>query len=370
MAENRRALVAFRITPTRRTADSKRKVRSARGPEAGYSDDVQVDPHSPDPLPPSADFGSSDLIGHQRFRHDVGSRASRATLDGFVAATGIRVISGDPTLTAIAALRFSGLSIVRLHTAPATLEWERAEEPGSNSHLRLLFLFVNRGEVVLSERRGDFASFDTGLHVVFPGSTPVRIEMSRPTDLLAFSFVMSEIQPLVLDREHVAAISANSAVFHAAYAALHNLAAGSQDPRQEDSLVLENLTRSLASAIVGEVLKVDRHPVYEKALAAIENLFRDPALGPDSLAQIMNVSRRTLDRAFEARGTSASRELRRRRAVHARRDLARADGAGRAEIAARNGFTTLKRMNQALQAFPEGEEPDEPDEPVDGTGAA
>lgn len=93
--------------------------------------------------------------------------------------------------------------------------------------------------------------------------------------------------------------------------------------------------------------------LQDRARALIARLHTDPSTSPATVAEIMGVPLRTLQRAFAAQGSSVAREIRRAR-VHAAQALLRADSASesRALHTAREaGFGSVVTMRRALQEF-------------------
>ncbi|QEW04529.1 AraC family transcriptional regulator [Microbacterium lushaniae] len=80
--------------------------------------------------------------------------------------------------------------------------------------------------------------------------------------------------------------------------------------------------------------------VYSRAVGRIEDRIADPHLGVDALASALSVSRRQLQAAFTAHGTSVTQWVRTRRLERARAALARTSASERgvAQIAAEHGF--------------------------------
>ena len=84
----------------------------------------------------------------------------------------------------------------------------------------------------------------------------------------------------------------------------------------------------------------------------IEDQLADPELGPSDIAAAHHISTRYLRKLFEAEGDSVARWIRTRRLEHCRRDLGRADLAGRSvsAVAARWGFTDAAHFSRLFKA--------------------
>lgn len=93
------------------------------------------------------------------------------------------------------------------------------------------------------------------------------------------------------------------------------------------------------------------HGVYERGMLLIERHHRDPGFDPTRLALMLAVSLPTLYRAFRGRHTTPAQEIERRRVLSAIPLLEVPRARGRqplAVIAKKSGFTTARRMAQAV----------------------
>lgn len=97
--------------------------------------------------------------------------------------------------------------------------------------------------------------------------------------------------------------------------------------------------------------------LQDRTRALIARLHTDPSTSPATLAQIVGVPLRTLQRAFASQGSSVAREIRHAR-VHTAQALLRSGSASesRALRAAREaGFGSVVTMRRALQEFADDE---------------
>jgi AraC-like DNA-binding protein len=86
--------------------------------------------------------------------------------------------------------------------------------------------------------------------------------------------------------------------------------------------------------------------------AFIDERLTDPVLGPEAIAAAHFISRRHLDRLFEADGVSVTESIRLRRLERCRRDLADPRLAGQSilEIASRWGFVSASHFSRTFRA--------------------
>lgn len=218
---------------------------------------------------------------------------------------------------------------------------------------RVLVHVIGRGEWRFIGPRGQGdASVPGGQFIVRHNGPPVRFEMEPRTTANVLILPASQLRPLIRDRAIVGSADSPELRLLMAYtkivdATLNDLStAGARAAR--DSLI------ELVKGVLMQAFD-DREPLLAPALAQAardiaDSRLTDPGLSPAALARELNVSVRTLHRAFARTEESVAAYIRRRRLEQAR--LALAAPAGRpniSELAAQWRFTDSSHFNRAFK---------------------
>ncbi|MFF0156945.1 helix-turn-helix domain-containing protein [Streptomyces sp. NPDC005263] len=202
---------------------------------------------------------------------------------------------------------------------------------GSSHHLddTVLVHVMRRGRWrFVRPRDGGEASVPAGQFIVRHNGPPVRFEMEPRTTASVLILPASLLGPRIGDRPVVGPADSAEARLLTAYtkvveSTLDDLTpAGAQAARNcLVELVKGVLTRGFD----------DKEPRLAPALAQaakelVDSRLADPDLSPSALARELNVSVRTLHRAFAAADETVSAYVRRRRLEHARLELASPGG--------------------------------------------
>lgn len=267
--------------------------------------------------------------------------------DEFAEAAGLSVADVlAPAAMRARVLRLDAYSVVHVSTTPMTFVWSRVE-PAARS--RYMYLFVDHGLVEI-QGAGDVSSAPSGgIAVVLPGDDEVTITASSNAQMIFFTFDESEVQPLSLAGQGLAALPGHSPVFRASYTCLIGVAQAETTTGAASVHVLRELTRDVARVLMLESSH-SRHRVdiADAAMQLIDRWYRTPGFGPAELARELGVSRRTVDRALAGRNTTAAGEIRIRRARHAHELIVSQRRADMGTIAAESGFASATLMRRAI----------------------
>jgi AraC-like DNA-binding protein len=198
---------------------------------------------------------------------------------------------------------------------------------GAAHHLddRVLVHVMRRGEwrFVRPRDRGE-ATVPAGQFIVRHNGPPVRFETAPRTTAKVLILPASQLKPLTGDRLIVGPADSAEVRLLMAYAktvdaTLNELApAGAQAARN----ALIELVKGVLTRGFDDVEPRLAPALAQAAKDLADSRLTDPDLSPSALARELNVSVRTLHRAFAAAGESVNAYIRRRRLEEARLELA------------------------------------------------
>lgn len=302
-----------------------------------------------DPGSDKPEANATDIADYQVFDFAFYGEQNRSP-DDVVTSTGLKIVDyAEPAELLVRALRFDGFVAAHATTRPVTLLWPRTRPA---AHHRCLFVFINRGTI---EFKGDAVTIPpapSGVGVVFPGDTPVEICITTDAELILFSFDKDAIAPVEVSPALITNISPRSPVFRAAYSYLYGAVRSPQSQGSASAHVLRELTRDVARAISLESLRAtSQDDVVTRARAVIEENFASPSFNIVDITAQLQLSRRSLERAFAKRGTSLSNEIRARRARHAHHLSHTDPDMLLAEVARHSGFNSTEVLRRALLRY-------------------
>lgn len=306
----------------------------------------------PSLLPRDLSLGWADLRGIMRFSHARGDATHIAHLRAFIEGAGFRIVDGDVGAVKLQALRYSHAAIAHVTAQPFRIEWIRSRV---NARTRYLFVFINRGSIEFDGVGEHWSNSRGGLGIIFPGATPVTLTAPEGCEAVFFSFDQREIDPLTLTAASLRDVPPTSAVLRAAYAYLQAAVQVPAGPRTNHSdeddcpAALRTLTKDVARALVLTSQSLDAEKLLvERAKAHILASYRDPHFSTERLAQLCDVSRRTLERAFQSSGLRVLQEIRRQRVQHAMSIVAMDPPLPLDVVAAVSGFGSRSAMSRSF----------------------
>lgn len=248
----------------------------------------------------------------------------------------------------VRALRFDAFIIAQVKTDPIVIEWARSRPSAQG---RYLFMFVNRGAVSFDNSSRVWTNPSGGLCLIYPGDTPVEVQMDDASEFVVFSFDQAEIEPYVLSPTNMDEAHTGSTAFRAIYAYLQ---AATEQPRvkedAKDSRILRTLTqdvaRAVASAAMGDWAS---NGVFQQAQRVIHEQASDPGFDVNQLAAQCGVSRRTLNRIYAKHDIQAAAEILRTRTQKAMALISENHALGIETVAAASGFNSLSTMARAFK---------------------
>ncbi|MGB4135875.1 MAG: helix-turn-helix domain-containing protein [Microbacterium sp.] len=295
------------------------------------------------------ELGWNGRVGLRSYSHLHGQDADRAGIQEFLTDAGVDVLSGDLGTVQMKAVRFSTFLIAQLRAPALTLRWMRDERRAQD---RCLFLFVNRGSVRFEGAVESVISGSGGLGVALPGSDSVTVGAEQPSEVILFTFDRQEVAPIRLDAASIGDVASDSPVFRASYGFLMSMLSSTTSPRPKDAVILRSLTRDVARALATQVSRgTPSSPLdtFHLAQQFIAEHAADPELTPDTLAESLGLSRRTLERAFREHGLRVSAEIRRVRSQRAMELLTGAKVLTVDQLVAAAGFGSRSSLVRAFQ---------------------
>ncbi|MFE9438863.1 helix-turn-helix domain-containing protein [Streptomyces sp. NPDC006602] len=230
-----------------------------------------------------------------------------------------------------------------------------ATRGGAGHHLddRVLVHVMRRGEWrFVRPRDGGEAAVPAGQFIVRHNGPPVRFEMEPRTAAKVLILPASELRPLNGDRPIVGPAHSTEVRLLTAYAKLVDTTLNDLTPAGVHAA--RNSLLELVKGVLTQGFD-DNEPRLVPALTQaakdiVDSRLTDPELSPSALARELNVSVRTLHRAFAAAEESVSAYIRRRRLEHARLELASPFGRpGISELAARWRFADSSHFVRAFK---------------------
>lgn len=317
---------------------------------------------SPSPLtlrPADEQIGWSDLVGHRRYRFDS-TGAAPGLIEAFLEGAGLHTTHGDPATLDLHVLRFDAFLVLLMQTPrikvddPSTHIRIRCERTAEWQQERFLFLFVNRGSISVEGDTPHWSSFGGGMCLIFPGRTPVDINITEPGEGILLSATQSELDPIALTPDTVGDVDPRSSVFRAAYAFLHASTMSPLTPQTDeaegDATALRVMIREIARGITKAATASSKSlGLFYRAQRIIDQRAHDPDFDIDTLAAQCLVSRRTLDRTYSNQGLRTAQELRRARARIALPLVTSDTPPPARDIAAASGFRSVDSLSRALK---------------------
>ncbi|MEU1801378.1 helix-turn-helix domain-containing protein [Streptomyces sp. NPDC019937] len=198
---------------------------------------------------------------------------------------------------------------------------------GAFHHLddRVLVHVMERGEWrFIRPRDGGGTSVPAGQFIVRHNGPPVRFEIEPRTTARVLILPASQLRPLIRDRAIVGAADSPELRVLTAYA--KNVDATLNDLTPAGVRAARNALIELVKGVLAQAFD-DSEPRLAPALAQAardiaDSRLTDPDLSPAALARELNVSVRTLHRAFAETEDSVAAYIRRRRLEQARLELA------------------------------------------------
>jgi AraC-like DNA-binding protein len=231
----------------------------------------------------------------------------------------------------------------------------REKTPCTAGHLVLMHL-VRRGAWHFAQPggRGGAVTTPAGSFAMCHDGPPPSLEADPGTAATVLILPASALGPLTPGRVVVGSARSAEARVLMAHASTVGETAGGLSPAgvwgARDALL--HLVRAVLSPEPGARLGPAPAPALALALAAMEmadGRLADPDLSPALLAGELNVSVRTLHRAFAAAGEPVAAYIRRRRLERARAELVAAGRPGVSEIAARWHFADSSHFIRAFR---------------------
>lgn len=301
------------------------------------------------PYPYDDSRGWVGLQHHAVYRFLSSRQGDPQALSQFLTEAGVTIVQAAPPSFECDAVRFDRFFVGRIAMRDAAFRWRR-DRPLARQ--RCVFLLVSRGSLSVAGVGAHHVAPDGGISILFPDDTPIEVQISGAAEFLVFSFDMNEIGPGVLTEDRVGDVTTKSSVLRAAYAYLHTLIRTVDPDERETSAVLRALTREMARALVTASFtsRHDRSDVYKNALAIIERRGREATLTPMAIAVELEISGRTLSRAFAEHGRSVAKSLSIHRANLALVLVNNDPSLSMSEIATRAGFTNEQTLARAMKS--------------------
>ncbi|WP_416445495.1 helix-turn-helix domain-containing protein [Leucobacter sp. HNU] len=271
---------------------------------------------------------------------------------------GITVLRGDFSVSNIVeAAHFGTTFVARIRANPHVIVWER--DPATYEHI--LFIFVTHGTMVFSSTGGYSTSPDGGICLIYPGAEDFTFESKTPTEVLTFSFDGRKLGILVSETTRSGQLRANSPTARVAYAYLSSLLKTSKEIQGGSDKPLREMTQHLARALVADTAPVSgsKEHLLERATATINNWATSPSFGVPSLASILGVSRRTLERVYAEVHETPGFAIRAARLKIARTMIASNPTARFESVAVASGFGSVDSLRRALKSSRISDEPRE-----------
>lgn len=189
--------------------------------------------------------------------------------------------------------------------------------------------------------------------VALPGDTAIETTQSVPWARLIWEVDYPALHLPRFSAAFAEALNLEGHLWHL-IAAITNVLTPSGDRKQseEDPYLAETLGATLAAALASSATPIttSRSTLYADARRIIDEKHRDSALSVTSLAQRLSISIPHIHRLFAHAGATPRDAIEERRVSTARALLALADGhMDEKDIAARSGFTSVRRMRDAFQ---------------------
>ncbi|MER5228062.1 helix-turn-helix domain-containing protein [Streptomyces flaveus] len=226
---------------------------------------------------------------------------------------------------------------------------------GAGHHLddRVLVHVMRRGEwrFVRPRDRGEVA-VPAGQFIARHNGPPVRFEIEPRTTAKVLILPAAQLRPLIGDRPVAGPADSTEVRLLMGYAKLVDETLN--DLTHAGVYAARNSLLELVKGVLTQGFD-DHEPRLAPALAQaakdlVDSRLTDPDLSPSALARELNVSVRTLHRAFAAAEESVSAYIRRRRLEHARLELASPFGRPSiSELAARWRFADSSHFIRAFK---------------------
>ncbi len=268
----------------------------------------------------------------------------------FLDTSGLDTLAGteDGSGFEMAAIRFDKFIVSRVISEPGAVRWRRTAPA---TWRRMLFAMVSSGSVTVTGSGPTYTSNDGDIIIVFPGSTPMVIEVHEPSEFLMFSFDENATSPSRLTPDNIAEIKSSSCIFQATHAYLRTLVDTRSTSRLDDSPSMRAMTRSMAQALTAASIRaVGNDDLFSRANSLILDQGGDPDLDPSRIADSLEVSKRTLYRAFSENQTTVAHELLVARTNHALELLRENPDLPTKLLVQRSGFASESSMRRALRA--------------------
>lgn len=296
------------------------------------------------------DRGWEDLPAYQRFDYTFRSGDSEG-VEGFRRTTGVEILDYmRPANTEISALRFDSIFTIRVQSHPFVATWGRSRR---SARRRFLFLFVTKGDLELALGDETASRVAAGqVAVLPPGPGSLKLQARVDCDFIAFSFDRSEVGELRLQEGLVVARITESAVFKSALAFLRGAVQSPRVASMHEAQVFRGLTRDVARALTrGWHDDGATQGIVADARRVIDAGSSSAAFSVGTIARELSLSRRSIERAFAEQGTSASDEIRERRAANANTLLTKHPELSIQEVAEASGFGSREGLRRALRRY-------------------
>lgn len=253
---------------------------------------------------------------------------------------------GRPTALDIKAIEFDHFLVMHLVGSSRRIDWFRA---GGAARRRHVFVFVNRGSLTVGAESGNTEVLAGLFAHIAPGAAPVTILPRGEIDVVTLSFDVAEVAPLV-PAIAVGGVSVHrSVVFRAVSSFLVGIAQSPPSRRLSDALALRALVREVARNLATEPSALPRTAsTVELARQIIKRRYRSPAFKANDIGVELEMSRRSVERAFAETDLSAAGEVRRYRVRHAYELLVAGPPMTLESIASESGFSSPEVMRRAL----------------------
>lgn len=281
------------------------------------------------------------LHSSSRYRGERGLRAFAPAVSAALVAQDVWVAQPSVFAARLTALAIGGgTTMVRGQIPPLTAERRPGSEPA-----RTCFLMVaERGRGVI-DHAGGRIPIAPGSAVAIPDASPFRVAYDTTMALTFFELPAPEAHErfaIRVDRVSAIALDAPARALLGAFAPLDRAVR-----TVTDSVRAAQLAHTAATLLTGVFAPglVDRRGgLRDAAVRVIDSHLDDPSLDGATVASVLHVSVRTLQRAF-ADGLSVSEEIRERRLRRARMLLAERPSVPIARIAHEVGFSSASHFS-------------------------
>lgn len=245
-------------------------------------------------------------------------------------------------------VRFRQFIVARIR-GRGSFTWTR-ESP--TNHSRAVFLLAASGTMTASADGPHFHNLTDNVVVIAPSSGPVRFTVPHPADFVLFSFDTSIVPPFALDPNAIASLSSKSVRLRTVFSYLASLVDSCIGSEVDQSSALETMTRSAAITLVEAASAQNtKRDIVTAARQIFVAELDDPNLDASSLAERLDVSRRTLFRAFANAGSTLSDEIQRARVYRLVQALESDPTTPASTLAVLTGFGSSSKLSRAIAAI-------------------